>query len=153
MPQGPAHLHVQFGDDGTAWNYLKRLGFTNNKGMIHPPYRSYSISEEEWDAITYLAQEWDWDFSRAGAPEGVFATSWPHQYRRWAMRRLAGALRVRDKHVTRLQMWWYCRAKDKLREWWYTGTGRRAKWEELYGSPCEWWNELAGLEVKDKDDG
>ena len=134
MPSGPAHLHRRFGDDGTAWAYLKRRGFHCHRGIILPPYRWYDATKGEWDAILYLVQEWDWDYDWLMAPDGPPAASPLYRAVRTVRRASAGPLRVWDKHWTRLQMWYYCVARYNVRKWWYIGTGRRKMWE---GDPFE----------------
>lgn len=62
MPQGPAHLHEKFGDDGVAWEWLESRGFTHNKGVIKKPHAKYVLTDADYDAIDYLILEWDWDY-------------------------------------------------------------------------------------------
>ena len=60
MPQGPAHLHEKFGDDASAWAFLRERGFAHDQGVIQKPDRE--ITAEEFEAIDYLCLEWDWAF-------------------------------------------------------------------------------------------
>lgn len=129
MPQGPAHLHARFGDDGTAWAYLRRRGYRNGRGVINPPWVGYVMTDPEWDAVVYLVQEWDWWFDRSGAPGEAPGGSMVSQARRWLLRVSSGPLRVWDKYEARWAMWWICVAKYELRKRWYYATGRREEWD------------------------
>lgn len=130
MPQGPAHLHIRFGDDWVAWLYLKRRGFGMHKFVVTPPYFGYVLSNKEWDAATYLCLEWDWEYDRDGGPERSQGASRLSQARSWLLRVSSGPLRVWDKHLRSWQMWWHCEAKYELRRRWYYVTGRRKEWDE-----------------------
>lgn len=119
MPQGPARLHQLFGDDGTAWAYLKRRGFIIQSpfmGRIIPPYLGYKITSREEDAIDYLFMEWDWVYDPLGAPSVALGRSRLRQPRRWLLRRSAGPLRVIDKYLRRWQMWWW-EVRHRREEW------------------------------------
>lgn len=129
MPSGPAHLHLLFGDDWNAWVYLRRRGFTNDKGIASPPWQGHKITEMEEKAIDYLFMEWDWCYNPLAAPETPPERSMLLSWRAWALRVLSGPLRVRDKHLRSWQMWWYCAAKYELRRRWYYITGRRDEWD------------------------
>lgn len=130
MPSGPAHLHARFGDDWVAWKYLQRRGFTMAKGFVSPPFQSYVMSQMEDDAVDYLLMEWDWDYNVARAPESLSAASPLGRCRRYLLRLFSGPLRVRDRHLRDLQMWWHCDMRFRLRRRWYILTGRRKLWEE-----------------------
>lgn len=130
MPSGPAHLHLRFGDDWTAWMYLKRRGFTHSRFIVKPPFRGYKITKGESDAIDYLWLEWDWAYAPSLAPETPPEGSLLRRALRWLLRASSGLLRVRDKHLRSYQMWWYCAAKYELRRRWYYVTGRRKEWDE-----------------------
>lgn len=136
MPSGPAHLHERFGDDWTAWLYLRRRGFTADKGVVSPPWRGHTVTEGESDAIDYLFMEWDWAYLPDRAPEKPPERSRLLRWRAWLSRVSSGPLRVRDKYLGRWHMWWYCVAKYELRRRWYYATGRRKLWDEG-GDPVE----------------
>lgn len=130
MPSGPPHLHQRFGDDWTAWRYLRRRGFTMSRAVVSPPCQSYDPTKGEWDAVTYLIQEWDWDYDQTRAPESPPEQPPLLRARSWLLRVSSVPLRVRDRHWGRLQMWWYCVAKYEMRKRWHYATGRRKLWDE-----------------------
>lgn len=130
MPQGPAHLHRLFGDDGNAWYYLQLRGFTHSKGIIAPPHRHHRLTQMEENAVDYLFMEWDWAYAPTRATETPPERSMLLSWGLWLRRASSGPLRVIDKHKRSLQMWWYCVAKYGLRKRWYYITGRRKLWDE-----------------------
>jgi len=60
MPQGRAVLRGEFGDDATAWNFLKALGFTEYRFIIRVPV-GRTLTKKENDAIEFLVTEYDWE--------------------------------------------------------------------------------------------
>lgn len=77
MPSGPPELHEKWSNyytdyedermllcgDINACRYLKEQGFTLNRDWTwyHPKRPDLeSLTEEEWSAIIYLIQEWDY---------------------------------------------------------------------------------------------
>lgn len=128
MPSGPAFLHARFFDDNVAWRYLRRRGFIHTRFVISPPYLGYDPTEKEWDAVQYLIQEWDWDYWGRGAPTRPAAITRLYRARRWGSRVSAGPLRVLDKHLSRLSMWWVCGPKHTIRGWWAKLRGK--PWDE-----------------------
>jgi hypothetical protein len=51
---------VEYNMDGCAWEYLKKLEWTEKPfGVIWPPGGAV-LTEDEWEVATYLVQEWDY---------------------------------------------------------------------------------------------
>jgi hypothetical protein len=62
MPQASDELRALFpGGDEEAWNVLK-LNFTDTKGVIKSKEAGYIPTKREWEAISYLCEEWDYGF-------------------------------------------------------------------------------------------
>jgi hypothetical protein len=58
-------MRQRFGDpidDDGPYNYLKDRGFTEKAGIIKPPKAEYMLSNEEWDCIQFLCDEWDYGY-------------------------------------------------------------------------------------------
>lgn len=77
MPQAsdeiraPWHNEEAGYDDG-AWKLLQSKGWIEQKFTLRHPYDDpEKISEDEWGAVQYLIDEWDWDYE--GTPRGVLA--------------------------------------------------------------------------------
>lgn len=64
MPQGPVHLHEEFGDDMTAWLVLKE-DFNQHAGVIYPKDKNFAPTEKQNRAIDYLCMEWDYGYTRS----------------------------------------------------------------------------------------
>jgi hypothetical protein len=50
-------------DDSEALNILEAGGFTWPRGVITPPPMIKYITRQEADAIDYLCDEWDFDYT------------------------------------------------------------------------------------------
>lgn len=67
-------MRQRFGDpigDIGPHNYLIERGFTETAGIIRPPYRElseYMVSNEEWECILFLCDEWDYGYLPAVTP-------------------------------------------------------------------------------------
>ena len=69
MPQAtdevrkPWHNDEAGYDDG-AWKFLKSKGWIEQKFTLRHPYaRGKDIPDDEWGAVCYLLDEWDWDYN------------------------------------------------------------------------------------------
>ena len=65
MPTGDPKLHAKWRDDGNALRFLKELGWIekHNGLLCRPMDRPHSeIGEVAWEAVTYLRDEWDYDY-------------------------------------------------------------------------------------------
>ena len=49
-----------FENDEEAWWFLRSRGFTHKQFCIYRTKPLNEITKEEFDAIDYLADEWDW---------------------------------------------------------------------------------------------
>lgn len=47
-------------DDGPPYNFLKEKGFTEKAGVLFAPRPDYMVSQEEYDCIDFLCDEWDY---------------------------------------------------------------------------------------------
>jgi hypothetical protein len=65
MPGATQALQDKWGDDGKALEYLTERGWTirGNGLLCRPTDRPRSeIGEDEWSAVDYLHDEWDYDY-------------------------------------------------------------------------------------------
>lgn len=63
MPQAPEQLRSKFpGMDREALDVIE-ANFTNTKGVIRKKDAAYQPSQREWDAVDYLFQEWDYEYT------------------------------------------------------------------------------------------
>lgn len=65
MPMATRGLQAKWGDDATALQYLMEHGWTvrHNGLLCRPTDRGHSeIGEDEWSAVDYLHDEWDYDY-------------------------------------------------------------------------------------------
>jgi hypothetical protein len=68
MPQGPAHWHEHWKDDGRALEYLEGRGFTDNRGMIQRVGTVWDdLDVLDRAAICYLCDEWDYGWLDSAA--------------------------------------------------------------------------------------
>ena len=51
------------GYDAGAFEYLERRGWTEDKFLLSPPRIPHVISLQEYGAVDYLCDEWDWGYS------------------------------------------------------------------------------------------
>ena len=64
MPSYPSDV---WNDEGQAWMHLARLGFTQYKYVIRPPYENFNFDYETTEAVNYLCGEWDWAYETTPA--------------------------------------------------------------------------------------
>jgi hypothetical protein len=71
MPTATPELRQQmmdwFGsyvDDWRPYGFLLSRGYTCDKGVIHPPVPSHTVSQEEGLCIDFLFQEWDYGYDQ-----------------------------------------------------------------------------------------
>lgn len=62
MPQASSELQNKFpGMETEAWQILSKAGFADDRGIIRPPKR-HVLTPREFDAVSYLCDEWDYAF-------------------------------------------------------------------------------------------
>ncbi len=67
MPSTNDELRAKFTDYSDAWFILEKNGFKlDDNGVISKPHPEYKPTEEEWDSIQYMIEEWD--FGLKGLP-------------------------------------------------------------------------------------
>lgn len=70
MPQGPSNLHEKWGDDGAALNALRSVGLRPNRGGVFIIPADVILSAESMSALSYLVQEWDYDWKYSDDGQG-----------------------------------------------------------------------------------
>ena len=64
MPQASDALRDEWKDDTTALNFLDGRGVREvRNGMLLLP-KGIALTDRDWRAITYLMDEWDFDYVR-----------------------------------------------------------------------------------------
>ncbi len=63
MPQATDELRARWDiEDGPVWAYLKAKGFAEDRFVILRPSLEHELTDAETSAISFLIQEWDWDY-------------------------------------------------------------------------------------------
>jgi hypothetical protein len=67
MPQASDELRAIFsGDDQKAFAVIKANFTISRGGVIYPKQIGYQMTEREREAVNYLCDEWDYDYSPIG---------------------------------------------------------------------------------------
>lgn len=67
MPQATDEIRAPWHNEEAdydigAWNYLKSMGWTEEKFFLVAPRLHDQITDKEWGAVDYLVDEWDWAY-------------------------------------------------------------------------------------------
>lgn len=52
----------EFSSDGEAVQFLEKAGYLCEHGAIIPPGLEHQETQEENRAITFLCEQWDWEY-------------------------------------------------------------------------------------------
>lgn len=52
-------------EEDRSWRILEAAGYKEFRGIIYHPKTNNKPTAAEWDAIAYLCDEWDYDYSPA----------------------------------------------------------------------------------------
>lgn len=71
MPQATQELRDKWDHDTymekLAWDHLRKRGFTYTRGGIIQAPEDHTFIQDDWDAIDYMCQEWDYGWEGTNA--------------------------------------------------------------------------------------